>query len=60
MPHFPSPSALTNKELVHYADLSLAQGVPLPLTWQEELCKRLESLSDHPSIAGSRYPSHSD
>lgn len=58
MPHFPSPSALTNEELVRYADLSLAKGVALPLTWQEELIKRLETVAARSGQLDSRRPSH--
>lgn len=37
------PSKLTDKELVRYADIMLADG-KLPVEWQEEIIKRLEDL----------------
>jgi hypothetical protein len=58
MPHFPSPSALTNEELIRYSDISLAQGIALPLTWQEELTKRLEMVASRSGQLDSRRPSH--
>lgn len=42
------PSKLTDKELVRYADMMLAEG-KLPTDWQEEIIKRLEDLVN-PSI----------
>ena len=60
MPHFPSPSALSNEELVRYADLSLAQGVALPLTWQEEMAKRLLFAANRAGLLNSRRPTHND
>jgi hypothetical protein len=38
-----SPSHLTDKELVRYADQLLAEG-KLSTEWQEEIIKRLELL----------------
>lgn len=38
-----SPTHLTDKELVRYADQLLIQG-QLPKEWQEEIIKRLEQL----------------
>jgi hypothetical protein len=37
------PSKLTDKELVRYADIMLSEG-KLPVDWQEEIIKRLETL----------------
>jgi hypothetical protein len=37
------PSNLSDKELVRYADMMLAEG-KLPVEWQEEIIKRLEDL----------------
>ena len=34
------PSGLTNRELLRYADLHVASGGKLPLSWEEELVKR--------------------
>lgn len=34
---------LTDKELVRYADIMLSEG-KLPVDWQEEIIKRLETL----------------
>ena len=60
MPHFPSPSALTNQELVRYAALALAQSVALPLSWQEEMTKRLEFAAARGGLLESRRPSHNN
>lgn len=41
------PSNLTDKELVRYGDMLLAEG-KLPVEWQEEIIKRLEVLVSPP------------
>lgn len=60
MPHFPTPSVLTNEELIRYADIALAQSVALPLSWQEELTKRLLLTAKSANLLNSRRPSHAD
>lgn len=41
--HSIRPSSLSDRELMHYADMMLREG-KLPVEWQEEILKRLEHL----------------
>ena len=41
-----SPSILTNRELLHYAQLQLDNNRLLPRAWQQELIKRGQAATD--------------
>lgn len=60
MRNLPPPATFTNEELCRYANLALAGKESLPLSWQEELVKRMEHMTERTHAQLSRSPSHAD
>jgi hypothetical protein len=46
MQDFPSPHNLSNAELARYAQMYVDRKESLPLSWQQELIRRLQNALD--------------